>query len=213
MAYIFMDESGDLGFNFKKAKTSKNFIITFLFVAEKWSLEKIVKKTFKWFSKIPAKKHSWVLHCYKEHPTTKMKLLKHLNEKDVHIMTIYLNKNKVHTDLQDTKTVLYNFVTNILLDRIFTKKLIPVGEKIVLIASRRETNKFLNQNFKDYLKHKTNINHKLKISIEIKTPSEEKCLQIVDFVCWSIFQKYEKWDESYYNMFKDKIIEENWLYK
>ena len=35
MAYIFMDESGDLGFNFKKAKTSKNFIITFLFVAEK----------------------------------------------------------------------------------------------------------------------------------------------------------------------------------
>ena len=107
-------------------------------------------------------------------------------------MTIYLNKNKVHTDLQDTKTVLYNFVTNILLDRIFTKKLIPVGEKIVLIASRRETNKFLNQNFKDYLKHKTNINHKLKISIEIKTPSEEKCLQIVDFVCWSIFQKYEK---------------------
>jgi len=142
-----------------------------------------------------------------------MKLLKHLNEKDVHIMTIYLNKNKVHTDLQDTKTVLYNFVTNILLDRIFTKKLIPVGEKIVLIASRRETNKFLNQNFKDYLKHKTNINHKLKISIEIKTPSEEKCLQIVDFVCWSIFQKYEKWDESYYNMFKDKIIEENWLYK
>ena len=26
MAYIFMDESGDLGFNFKKKKTSKYFV-------------------------------------------------------------------------------------------------------------------------------------------------------------------------------------------
>jgi hypothetical protein len=38
-------------------------------------------------------------------------------------------------------------------------------------------------------------------------------LQIVDFACWSIFQKYEKWDQSYYNIIKDKIIEENGLYK
>lgn len=120
-----------------------------------------------------------------------MKLLKYLGEKDCHIMSIYLNKNKVHTNLQETKTFLYNFVTNILLDRICTKKLIPMNEKIILIASRRETNKLLNQNFKEYLKHKTDI-HKLNISIEINTPAEEKCLQIVDFACWSIFQKYER---------------------
>lgn len=29
MAYIFMDESGCLGFDFTKAKTSMHFIITF----------------------------------------------------------------------------------------------------------------------------------------------------------------------------------------
>jgi L-asparaginase/Glu-tRNA(Gln) amidotransferase subunit D len=29
MAFIFMDESGDLGFDFNKKKTSKVFIITF----------------------------------------------------------------------------------------------------------------------------------------------------------------------------------------
>ena len=30
MAYIFMDESGCLGFDFKKPKTSRYFVITFL---------------------------------------------------------------------------------------------------------------------------------------------------------------------------------------
>jgi hypothetical protein len=155
-------------------------------------LEKIIKKVVKNFSKVYAKRHSGVLHCYKEHPKTRIKLLNHVHDKNCRLMTIYLNKNKVHTDLQNTKTFLYNYVTNILLDRICSKKLIPMNEKIILVASRRETNKFLNQNFKDYLKHKTDIHHKLNVSIEIKTPMEEKCLQIVDFACRAIFQKYER---------------------
>ena len=45
MGYIFLDESGDLGFNFKKKKTSKVFIITCLFVENKRSIEKIIRKT------------------------------------------------------------------------------------------------------------------------------------------------------------------------
>jgi len=35
MAYIFLDESGDLGFDFSKKRTLKFFIITFLFVSKK----------------------------------------------------------------------------------------------------------------------------------------------------------------------------------
>lgn len=47
MAYIFLDESGDLGFNFTKSKTSKYFIITLLFVENKDPIEKSVNKIFK----------------------------------------------------------------------------------------------------------------------------------------------------------------------
>jgi hypothetical protein len=65
-------------------------------------------------------------------------------------MSIYLNKEKVYIKLQNEKHVLYNYVTNILLDRIITKKLLK-DNNITLIASRRETNKFLNENFKNYL--------------------------------------------------------------
>lgn len=46
MAYIFMDESGDLGFDKSKARSSKNFLITFFFCDNPNPFEKIVKKTF-----------------------------------------------------------------------------------------------------------------------------------------------------------------------
>jgi hypothetical protein len=66
-------------------------------------------------------------------------------------MTIYLNKRKVYTKLQDEKQVLYNYVTNILLDRIYSKRLVAGKNKTTIVASRRETNRYLNENFKTYL--------------------------------------------------------------
>ncbi|KKQ82760.1 MAG: hypothetical protein UT07_C0019G0001 [Parcubacteria group bacterium GW2011_GWB1_38_8] len=213
MSYIFLDESGDLGFNFKKKGTSKKFIITFLFVPEstKRGLEKVVKKTHSELSK-HVKRRVGVLHATNEKPITRQRLLKRLSEKNCTIMTIYLNKQKVFTKLQDEKQVLYNYVTNILLDRIYSKRVVDASGEIELIASRRETNKFLNENFKDYLKKKVSDNHKGKMKISIKTPGEEKILQAVDFVSWAVFRKYEKGDDSYYNIIKSKIIEESPLF-
>ena len=212
MAYIFLDESGDLGFDKTKKRSSKYFVITFLFTDKKRPIDKIVKVTHSSLKKIHKQKGG-VLHCYHEKPITRTRLLSKLAQKDIKIMTVYLNKNKVYTRLHKEKDVLYNFVTNILLDRICTKKLIPIDEKIDLIASRKETNKFLNTNFKNYLSAQVKSNHELDISIEIKTPHEEKALQAVDFLSWSIFRKYEQGDESYYEIFKSKIYEENILFK
>lgn len=128
------------------------------------------------------------------------------------ILTICLNKKKVYTRLHDEKHVLYNYVANILLDRIYKKRLIPIKDVVYLIASRRETNKFLNINFKNYLETKALDDHKIKISIEIRTPWEEKGLQAADFACWSIFRKYEHNDPSYYVLINQKIAEENPLF-
>ncbi|MEK6715633.1 MAG: hypothetical protein AABY43_06275 [Candidatus Omnitrophota bacterium] len=37
-------------------------------------------------------------------------------------------------------------------------------------------------------------------------------LQVVDFISWAIFRKYEYRDESYYEMIRKKISEENPLF-
>ena len=213
MSYIFIDESGDLGFNFEKKKTSKYFIVTFLFTDDKASLDKIVKKVFKGFSKKEVQSHGGVLHAYKELPKTRHKLLSLFHEgKEASVVTIYLNKKKVYTNLKDEKHVLYNYVTNILLDRVCTKKLIPTTGKINIIASQRETNKFLNENFSSYIKSQANGTHKLDVEVVIKPPSKEKGLQVVDMISWSIFRKHEHGDETYYNLFKSEIVEENPLF-
>jgi len=211
MAYILLDESGDLGFDFTKKGTTKYFLITFLFCKNKRPIEKCVRKTHASLKK-KYKKQGRALHAYTEKPVIRQRLLKYISDKDCSVLTICLNKNKVYTKLHEEKAVLYNYVTNILLDRIFTKGLIPIDNEITLIASKRETNVFFNENFKNYLKDKTANTHKVKLRVEIKTPFEEKALQAVDFVSWAIFRKYEYGDEFYYNIMKGKIIEENPLF-
>ena len=206
-----MDESGCLGFDFNKKKTSKYFIVTFLFTSSKRPLEKAVRKVHGGLRK-KLRKHPGVLHCHKEKPATRKRLLKLIKEKDCSIMTIYLNKRKVYTRLQDEKHVLYNYVTNILLDRIFSRRFMPTINNITLIASKRETNKFLNENFSSYLNRQVTNMHNIKFTIDIKTPAEEKSLQVVDFVSWAIFRKYEYGDKSYYDLIKEKIMEENPLF-
>lgn len=115
MTFVFLDESGDLGFDFSKKRTSKLFVITLLFSTEKKHLEKCVKKTFRAIRKKHHK--TGILHAFKETPATRRRLLGCLCQKDCAIFTIYLNKKKVYSKLQDEKSVLYNYVTNILLDR------------------------------------------------------------------------------------------------
>lgn len=80
MAYIFLDESGDLGFDFIKKKTSKFFIVTCLFTESKTPIEKIVKKTHSGL-KLKHKRRFGVLHAVKEKPITRQRLLKRLSEK------------------------------------------------------------------------------------------------------------------------------------
>ncbi len=212
MAYIFLDESGDLGFDFKKKGTSNFFVITFLFVENnKKVIEKIIKNIHAQLNK-KIKRRIGTLHATNEKPVTRQRLLKKLAESDCSIMSIYLNKKKVFTKLQDEKQVLYNYVTNILLDRIYNKKIVSNDKEIELIASRRETNKFLNENFKSYLNRQVKSNHNGTMKVSIKTPSGEKSLQAVDFISWAIFRKYENGDDSYYNIIKNKIIEESPLF-
>ncbi len=205
MPYILLDESGDLGFSFKKG-SSKFFIVTIIFTESKRSLEKIARKIHKTLRK--KFKKVGVLHAYKEAPITCHRLLKDLAKTDSGILLVVLNKRKVFTKLQDEKPVLYNYVTNILLERLMNKKPIPIDKPITLIAAQRETNKFLNENFKNYLSKQINNNHKISLKVEIATPAEEKSLQVVDFASWAIFRKYEFGDDSYYNLVKVRIIEE-----
>lgn len=207
-----MDESGDLGFD-KNKKNSNYFIITFLAVEDKKKIEKAVKKVHQMLRKKVKKFSGGMLHAYKERPATRKRLLKYISNFQPSIMTICLNKQLVYTKLQNEKHVLYNYVTNILLDRIFRKKLLLSSTNIELIAAKRETNKFLNENFSSYLSKQAIQKHNRLLTVSIKSPAQEKGLQAVDFVSWAIFNKYERKNTEYYKIIKTSIVEENMLFE
>lgn len=210
MSYIFMDESGDLGFNFKKKKTSRYFIMTFVFTAEKILIDRIVNKIFKGFSEKEIKSHNGVLHAYKEKDKTIKKLLNLIVYRSkAKIIIIYFDKSKVYTKLDDQKHILYNILTNMLIDRLYESRLVPSNKTVRIIASRRETSKFLNSNFKSYLKNHAKGKHNFDIQIDILPSYAEKGLQVADLISWSIFRKYEYGDNSYYDILRPSIIKEN----
>jgi len=213
MGFIFLDESGDMGFDFTKSKTSQFFIITCLFVANKRPAEKIIRRIVKHLPLKDRIRHSGVLHAHKETVRNRKKLLTELARQgeNVGVIAIYLNKKKVYTHLRDQKHVLYNFVANILLDRIYSRHLLP-GECVEVIASRRETHTVLNQGFTSYLESQIVNNHHVQVKVRIETPSREKCLQLADFASWAIFRDREHKDDTYRNIITDIIIEDRPLF-
>lgn len=125
-------------------------------------------------------------------------------------MALILNKEKVYTRLQNEKHILYNWVVNLLIDVLITKNILPQEETIFFIASRRETNKTLNENFLSYLKSQNK--DKLDIEFVIKTAYQEKGLQVVDVLSYAIYQKYEHGNDELYSMIENLIIEEKNLF-
>lgn len=209
MATVYMDESGDLGFSFSKG-SSKYFLVTFLFLEDIRPVRNLVKSTFRTIKK-QHKHKSGVLHAYNESPQTRKRLLRKLNRTDAKVMCIYLDKTNVYTHLKNEKNILYNYITNILLDRIHRRKYINT-DNLSLIVERKDTNKFLNENFSDYLTNQSNRNHKNDISVEIMTPHQDKCLQATDFASWALFRKYEYSDTEYSDLIQNLVIEENELF-
>ena len=213
MSYIFMDESWCLWEDLNKKGTSKYFLVTFLFCENKNLVDKIPKKIFKWFSKKQIKiRKGWVLHCNKEDIQTKNKLLNIVWSNDkIKVFSIILDKTKLYTSLKNDKNTLYNIIVNKLLFRIYNKEIINTSN-IVFYASKRDTNKFLNNEFKSFLEQEIKNNHWKNIDVIIKSHYEDRSLQVVDFISWAIFKKYEFKDESFYNLIKGNILEENFMY-
>jgi len=208
MAYIFLDESGDLGFG---QRSSKWFILTIVFTKNHRRIEKCAKKVHKGLKK--KYKRIKELHAYHSDAITKKRILRLLSEtEDLKILCIILNKKKVHVDLKKQKHYLYNYTANILLDRLHNKNILDVKDRIQIFIDQRDTNKFLRKNFEEYLKSNLTKRGNSIFEIKIKPSHTEKCLQAVDFISWAIFRKYEMNDYEYYEIIKNKIIEENLLF-
>lgn len=206
--YIFLDESGDLGF---KARSSKWFLFTLVVVDDQRKLERVIKKVRRTLQKKYKRTFS-ELHAYHCDDITRTRVLRALAELDISVVTTVLNKEKVYVDLQNQKNYLYNYTANIILDRLINTNLIDGSKTISLVVDRKDTNKNLQENFISYITEAMKKRRSGVCEMSLAGSHDEKGLQAVDFISWAIFRKYEMGDYEFYEIIKDKIIDERLLF-
>src|SRR3989338_6767258 len=175
MKYIFLDESGELGFD---NKSSKHFIITLLVCDEgelssirriiKRVREKLIKKKIK---KLPELKGN------NSNDKIRQEVLGRLAKTKAEIFTIVLNKRKVYEYLKEKKDKLYNYLSNLIINECsFDTK------NICLIVDKSKSTRSLRADFDNYLRFK--LKEKLiscNLIIKHENSQHENCLQVLDF--------------------------------
>ncbi|MFT4244784.1 MAG: DUF3800 domain-containing protein [Candidatus Woesearchaeota archaeon] len=190
--YIFIDESGNLGFS---KGSSKYLIITALIVEDTRPLKRIIKK-------LRTKKFKKELHTANEiKAVSSSDLLREVflqeitNIENYEVHYIYVNKRKINNfKLKLNSNYFYDLVASEL-----AKNLIFENENLEIIIDNSKDSPYKRSEFNKRFIEKLYINSKINnISISHKDSFSVEGLQCVDLISWSIFQKYESNDNKYY---------------
>lgn len=204
MAYIYMDESGDLGFNDYELN-SKFFIITFLIANNEKEINNVMKNLYKWMEgKKVRRKKSAFFHANQEWKASVKRALDLASRRDIKVVSLVLQKDIISRKDKENIHSLYNKAVWYLLEQCERRNYLTYKDKHYFIASRKETKRQLNENFISYLA--SSHSDLLDIDIIIDNPSQVKWLELVDPISFAIYQKYEYWDLELYSVIKNKII-------
>lgn len=208
MIYLYLDESGDLGFDFINKKPSKFFTITILVIkgnVENRLLFNAVKKTLR--RKLnPKAKRKRIIDELKATNTT-FEIKKYFYEQvkglNFYIYAITLNKRRVYESLRHNKTRVYNFITRNVLDQISFK---DVDSQIELTIDKSKSKPEIIE-FNTYIRRQleAKINPHIPLNIYHLNSTESGGLQAVDMFSYGIFEKYERKRKDWFITFKDKV--------
>jgi hypothetical protein len=209
--YLYLDESGDLGFNFKEKRSSEKFVITILVCfneASRREFRKAVQRTIK--NKVNKNRKKQKVQELKGTNTDiniKKYFLRNVENDDWKVFSLVLNKRRVYKELSTPrgKKKLYNFLSRVLIE-----KLAPIlqkeKEKVELIVDKSKSKEEI-KDFNQYLENQLDALLPLNVPLYIyhRNSFETFELQAVDLFCWGIFRKFEIQDIDWYQCFSHKI--------
>ena len=208
--YIFLDESGDLGFNFAKAKTSRHFVISLLVCQNKQAQDgfrRAVERTLK--NKLNHRKNSTrTVAELKGTGTTfpiKQYFFRQLPANGWKIYSVTLNKLRVdeHLRTRAGKKKLYNFLARFILEKVHFPEDVRQVSLVVDRCKNKEEIKDFNQYMANQLEALLPLNTRLEI--DHLASHESAGLQAVDMFCWGIARKDGEGDGEWYRLYRDRI--------
>ena len=191
--YIYLDESGDLGFD---KKSSNHIVIALLITKNPFKVERCIKKIRQ--RKLKKKlKELPEIKFNKSNDIIRKKTLSCITKEPIELAYIVLDKNRVSPSRQNPKQKIYNFITGYLMRNLPYEN----TTKLELIVDKRISNKVVRTDFDRYVREKTGF----KVDISHENSEYNKCPQATDFIAGAIFRKYESNDSRFYNLIKDRI--------
>lgn len=208
MWYLYLDESGDLGFDFVNKKPSKFFVITILAIQghdKNRQLFNGVKKTIR--RKLnPKGKRSRIVQELKGTNTTfevKNYFFDQIRHIEFNIYSIILNKKRVFDSLAKEKARVYNYIARLIIDRI---PLEDAGMQINFVIDKSKSKPEI-LDFNHYIK--SNLQAKIKPSIPLFIDHLNSCdspgLQAVDMFSYGFFEAKERKRCQWLNVFRSKV--------
>ncbi len=210
MFYLFLDESGDLGFDFNKPGTTKYFVETVLLLpdtAAKRAMEKAVERTIKYKISVNRKDRSSLeLKGAKTDFHIKQYFLRQCEKLDFGIYAVILDKKLLPNRLTLDKSRLYNFLARQVIDE---APLPEAPTRVIITIDKSQAPheiQALNRSLIAQVQAKIDPHWPLEI-FHMKS-HEVKGLQAVDMFSWGVFRKYEDHDTAWYDLCAGRIRKE-----
>lgn len=203
MLYLYLDESGDLGFDFFSKKPSRYFTITVMMVQGVENNRRIAKAIKKTINRKLYRQKRDELKGSKDSVEIKKYFYRQVQSIPFEIYSLTLNKKRVYENLTQKKERVYNFIARKVLD------IIPfdnASARIELVIDRSKS-KYEIREFNEYLVRQLSgkIDPKIPLYIEHHLSHEDLPLQAVDLFSWGIFRKHEKKDTEWFDIFSGKV--------
>lgn len=208
MWYLYLDESGDLGFDFERKKPSEFFTITILATNHRETIKTIdlaVRKTLR--RKVNKKKKSESeLKGTRTSLAVKRYFFQQIAALDFELFSVTIAKRRVYRRLcraRRSKSRLYNFIAKQVLDKIPFES---ASGSVELVVDRSKGKREVAE-FNNYVvaQLEGRLDPKYKLTINHRNSKTDRGLSAVDLFCWGIARRYECADDEWYTIFQDKI--------
>jgi hypothetical protein len=207
MLYLYLDESGDLGFDFVNKRPSKFFTICIVAVKNNSNKKRIingVRRTLR--KKLNPKNKRKRMVQELEGSSTTFQIKKYFYKKvrpiDFEIYSLTLNKKRVYRELMKDKVRIYNWVSRLLMDNID----FSVAKNSITLIIDKSKSKPEIEEFNAYIQQhlKAKIDPKIPLFIDHLDSCDDYCINTVDMFAWGIRKRYHN-DLKWYDVFKEKI--------
>lgn len=210
MLFLYLDESGDLGFDFVNAKPSRYFTITILAVRGRESHRKLLKAVRKTLVRKLNRRHAKRRHVHelKGIGTTlpiKQYCLRLMEGINCQVYALTIDKKQVVTALErfGERDRLYGHLAQQLVSQL---PLEDVREQVLFFLDRSLSHKaraILNKALRYDLSTKLSPN--IVIDIQHIDSQAHPGIQAADLFCWGIFRAYETGENDWRRCFAHLI--------